>query len=47
MNHADVSSELTMRAFPAGSNAIAVEEMASKNSRDFYSSNSGIYIEKV
>jgi hypothetical protein len=36
LNHADVSSELTMRAFPAGSNAMAAEEMAPKISRDFY-----------
>ena len=47
LNHADVSSELTMRAFPAGSNAMAAEEMAPKISRDFYFSNSSIYIEKV
>ena len=47
LNHADVSSELTMRAFPAGSNAMAAEEMASKISRDYYFSNSSIYIEKV
>ena len=47
LNHADVSSELTMRAFPAGSNAMAEEEMAPKISRDFYFSNSSIYIEKV
>ena len=47
LNHADVSSELTMRAFPAGSNAMAAEEIAPKISRDFYFSNSSIYIEKV
>ena len=47
LNHADVSSELTMRAFPAGSNAMVAEETAPKISRDFYFSNSSIYIEKV
>ena len=35
LNHADSSSEETMRALPAGSNAITAEEMASKVRGDF------------
>ena len=47
LNHADSSSEETMRALLPGSNAITAEEMASKVRDDFCSLTSGIYIEKV